>query len=996
MNQLNMTSIAAGAGMLTLYKSFTSLVSVVKGFSQQALQSYSHFEQIESGLQGVLKDVKKGTDMFEDLRKFSFDTTFGVDTLANAAQQLIGVGESASTLKTTLLQLGNVASGDTNKFNELVSIFAKIQNTGKAGSMQLQQLALRGVPIYQYLKQIGVQGTATGEDIRKAFAKMNEEGEVFYNTMGRINDTIQGKEGFISDTWREFLTSFAEASGLADMYKAALDTVYEALQGIVDWLQKINENPVYKAIFQGVLVTAITALTFLIGGALLIALKQVIAHLTAIAALQAAINPLKAVAGIAVAAGVTAGLYAIVNGLTDVKNAANEADDAMNKLYGRKSSEDIISETITALENNIKNNNSEIEEATKKIQFYKKTMTESAKVAQQFKTAGEWASGTGRFDLLLGDPKKMQSEWESAKNGKTDFSNEINYWQERLDRATSFGDLLEKQLGLHKEMTAEENQYKKAQEEIVNIQACLLSSNEKSLKELESQIKEISGTLEQNRNGFRSRDLVDDGSYGYVVKNLSPALVKEYEKAKAIIEKKALDLKIKIAVENLTDWQNFLRKAFELSDKEVYDMGNVNEKNSFNHFDEKNKKQQNRTQTFREAGLINIDNLALAEQKLESVNKLIQAYATADQKNIDKSSLELLKIEQNNALLDLYDAQIASYDEQLNLLQLQSAEMEKQQRIKALMNQGFDEEKANTLYEKEKQYNDEVSRRQDIFGHLSKQMAGYFESVGMSAEASKTLADGITNIVSTQIPNGLVNGFEAIGQAMAEGADAGDAMKKIFVQMMQQMLSSLATACITAGVQLIAQGGWAGIPPALALFALGGVAGIGAGALSSLSSSSSSADEAQQEQLELLKKLNEEYSNLYDALLEQEEYYLKTKTRINAETYKESVTSVNDMILTPNGVFSTHPEDTIMAMKHPEDLIGGSGAVNVYVTVNNSVSNIASVSVNKSTDENGNINIDIDVISQKIAEDFVSGENGWSSAVQEQAVNQYGTILVGD
>ena len=315
MNQISLSSLAAQAGVSQLLGALKGMASAVAGFAKDSVQSFSSFEQIQNSLGGVMKDAQKGKELFEDLRKFSFDTTFGVDTLANAASQLISTGTAADDLKKRLKQLGDVAGGDTNKFNDLVSIMAKIQNTGKAGSMQLQQLALRGVPIYQMLKEMGVEGTATSDQIVEAFERMTSAGGQFYNSMQSINETIQGKEGFISDTWREFLTSFAEASGLADAYKSALDVIYEALQGVVDWLQEINANPVGKAIFQGGLVAILTAVAAAILGTVIPALITVISKLTIIAALKAAINPVGLALG--AVAGLAAGAAVAIAGLVD-------------------------------------------------------------------------------------------------------------------------------------------------------------------------------------------------------------------------------------------------------------------------------------------------------------------------------------------------------------------------------------------------------------------------------------------------------------------------------------------------------------------------------------------------------------------------------------------------------------------------------------------------------------------------------------------------------
>lgn len=96
------------------------------------------------------------------------------------------------------------------------------------------------------------------------------------------------------------------------------------------------------------------------------------------------------------------------------------------------------------------------------------------------------------------------------------------------------------------------------------------------------------------------------------------------------------------------------------------------------------------------------------------------------------------------------------------------------------------------------------------------------------------------------------------------------------------------------------------------------------------------------------------------------------------------------MILTPSGTFSTHPEDTIMAMKHPEDLLGSRSA-SVIVNINNQAS--VEVTSSQSTDSNGNTVIDFDIISARVASDYMTGQNGWDSAVMQQQYSQTGRVL---
>ena len=318
-NALSPSTLAAVAGV-------TALVGALKGLTdgfKTAIANYSHFEKLQMGLTTFFQDADKGADKFEELRKLSMETTFGVDELTQSFTEMANVGVDVDTINDKMIMLGNVAQGDKEKFASLVSIYSKISSTGKASAMQMQQLALRGIPIYKVLKEIGVQGTATADDITKAFEKMTEEGGQFHNAMQNINETIEGKEGFISDYFKEFTVNFAEVTGLADAYKKALDVIKEAIGAISDKLLEWNDNPMAKALLSGALVGVITLIGSVIATAIIPRLALVIKSLITM-------NLLQGPKGWAVLA--VAGVGMAVTAYASYCKSAEEATEETKKL----------------------------------------------------------------------------------------------------------------------------------------------------------------------------------------------------------------------------------------------------------------------------------------------------------------------------------------------------------------------------------------------------------------------------------------------------------------------------------------------------------------------------------------------------------------------------------------------------------------------------------------------------------------------------------------
>ena len=136
-------------------------------------------------------------------------------------------------------------------------------------------------------------------------------------------------------------------------------------------------------------------------------------------------------------------------------------------------------------------------------------------------------------------------------------------------------------------------------------------------------------------------------------------------------------------------------------------------------------------------------------------------------------------------------------------------------------------------------------------------------------------------------------------------------------------------------------------------------------------------------ELERLRALNNAYSTMRDTLEDLQKEYEYRKKELIAQGFADEVTGVHDMILTPQGKFSTDPDDYIIATKNPNGLGGG---LNQNVIINNYTSD----SVQTSTDDNGNLIIQI---SQKVAYDYANGNNGWDSAVQARQSRLAGRSL---
>ena len=234
LDKFSLTSVAAGAGCLALVNGITKVIKAMSNFTKASLEAYAELEMVRTNLQIVVGDMAIATNTFEDLKEMALKTPFSLSGLADAATQLLQTGTAADKLLETLRMLGDVSSGDQEKFNRIILNYSQIQSMGQTTSMDIKQFAMAGLPIYEMLAKLGVQGNATAEQITEAFQMMAGEGGKFYNGMEIQAQTLQGRVQALKGVWTDFMSTFAESSGLGTLWKSILVSITEELQNQIE------------------------------------------------------------------------------------------------------------------------------------------------------------------------------------------------------------------------------------------------------------------------------------------------------------------------------------------------------------------------------------------------------------------------------------------------------------------------------------------------------------------------------------------------------------------------------------------------------------------------------------------------------------------------------------------------------------------------------------------------------------------------------------------
>lgn len=198
-----------------------------------------------------------------------------------------------------------------------------------------------------------------------------------------------------------------------------------------------------------------------------------------------------------------------------------------------------------------------------------------------------------------------------------------------------------------------------------------------------------------------------------------------------------------------------------------------------------------------------------------SVQKLIDYYRSLnDQKKAFEASDIVKTLEDEYARLLMTDEEIVKAEQDAVIAKLENVKADEQQIERAKELLGLIQEQKEARKEDEdsiKSWNEFLEKK---IGSAVEKLQLFKENVEESNKIVTDLGVSLANIAI----DGAVTGFKELGQALAEGKDAGDSMQQALVSMASEILNQLPLLFMQAGLQLIAQGQW---PLGLGLMAAG-------------------------------------------------------------------------------------------------------------------------------------------------------------------------------
>jgi len=221
----NFGEISALAGSLATAVG-TALVAGVGTLIKKGAE----LQTLKVGFRSIMGGADQAAAMVDKLNKFTASTPFRLEEVSRSARQLIAVGVGVDDITDRMRMLGDIAAASGNSISDIAAIFAKVQAKGKVELENLNQLAERGIPIFDQLRTVTGDanmefgaGSVKVSEFNEALAQMAAEGGFANDAMANLSETVDGRLSTAMDNIGLALGEFAEKSGLLDAVSNTLD-----------------------------------------------------------------------------------------------------------------------------------------------------------------------------------------------------------------------------------------------------------------------------------------------------------------------------------------------------------------------------------------------------------------------------------------------------------------------------------------------------------------------------------------------------------------------------------------------------------------------------------------------------------------------------------------------------------------------------------------------------------------------------------------------------
>lgn len=227
-----MMAVGGLAGVYGLGEFFTKITSI-----------RGQFQQMNASIETMI-GKRKGEKLNAELQEFAKISPLEFAPTVSTAQMMLGFGIDADKVPRYLQAIGDIAMGDTRRFQSLSLAFSQMSAAGKLMGQDLMQMVNAGFQPLQIIsektgKSIGTlkeemsQGKISAEMVQQAFLDATSEGGKYYKMSETASKTIPGAIAKLNDSMDLMLNDMGQNM------EGALVGAIDAASTIVDNIGRI-------------------------------------------------------------------------------------------------------------------------------------------------------------------------------------------------------------------------------------------------------------------------------------------------------------------------------------------------------------------------------------------------------------------------------------------------------------------------------------------------------------------------------------------------------------------------------------------------------------------------------------------------------------------------------------------------------------------------------------------------------------------------------------
>ncbi len=284
--QLNQTS----RKLNSIGKGLTRAVTLpLIGIGAAAVKSAVDMEALQTSFISLTGGARQAAEMVKQLQDFSASTPFQIEGIASAARQLIATGTGLEDVNGTLRFLGDIAAASGSQIEDIAAIFSKVKAKGKVELESINQLAERGIPIFEKLSEatglatdeLGA-GAVSVEQFEAVLRAMSAEGGLANNAMLNLSETAGGKLSTALDVLKNAGAEIGKE--LLPVIKELLDEVIKLAKAFTSLDSSTQKNIIQFSALAGAIGPITRASGFLVGNvSKLVPLMKTLGGLTSVA-----------------------------------------------------------------------------------------------------------------------------------------------------------------------------------------------------------------------------------------------------------------------------------------------------------------------------------------------------------------------------------------------------------------------------------------------------------------------------------------------------------------------------------------------------------------------------------------------------------------------------------------------------------------------------------------------------------------------------------------